>query len=96
MQIVYEESFSKSLLNILAFISKDKKSAAIKFKGILKEKIELLRLSPFMCEKSKYINNDNYRDLIFKGYTTIYKIEENKIKVLEIFKWEDRPFSSPS
>jgi len=92
LQIVYEESFSKSLLNILAFISKDKKSAAIKFKSNLKEKIELLRVSPFMCEKSKYINNDNYRDLIFKGYTTIYKIEENQIKVLEIFKWEDRPF----
>lgn len=93
MQIVYEESFSKSLLNILAFISKDKKSAAIKFKNNLKEKIELLRVSPFMCEKSKYINCENYRDLIFKGYTTIYRIEENKIKVLEIFKWEDRYFS---
>lgn len=93
MQIVYEESFSKSLLNILAFISKDKKSAAIKFKNSLKEKIELLRVSPFMCEKSKYINGEKYRDLIFKGYTTIYRVEENKIKVLEIFKWEDRSFS---
>lgn len=90
MKIVYEESFSKSLLNILAFISKDKKSAAIKFKKNLKEKIELLRVSPLMCEKSKFISDENYRDLIFKGYTTIYKIEENKIKVLEIFKWKDK------
>ena len=91
MQIIYEESFSKSLLSILTFISKDKKSSAIKFKNNLKEKTELLKLSPLMCRKSKYINNKNYRDLIFKGYTTIYKIEEEQIKVLDIFKWEDRP-----
>lgn len=90
MQIVYEERFSKSLLNILSFISKDKKSSAIKFKNNLKEKIELLRLSPFMCRKSKYIDDKNYRDLIFKGYTTIYKVEKEQIKVLDIFKWEDR------
>ncbi|WP_415395873.1 type II toxin-antitoxin system RelE/ParE family toxin [Sulfurimonas sp. CS5] len=90
MQIVYEESFSKSFLNILTFISKDKKSSAIKFKNNLKEKIELLKLSPLMCRKSKYIDNENYRDLIFKGYTTIYKIEEKQIKILDIFKWEDR------
>lgn len=91
MQIVYEESFSKSLLNIITFISKDKKSSAIKFKNDLKEKIELLKISPSMCRKSKYINNERYRDLIFKGYTTIYKIEENQIKVLDIFKWIDKP-----
>ena len=91
MQIIYEESFSISLLNILSFISKDKKSAAIQFKNNLKEKIELLKLSPLMCSKSKYINNENYRDLIFKGYTTIYKVEENKIKILDIFKWVDKP-----
>ena len=91
MQIVYEESFSKSLFQIITFISKDKKSSAVKFKNNLKEKIELLKLSPFMCRKSKYINNENYRDLIFKGYTTIYKIEEKQIKILDIFKWEDKP-----
>jgi len=91
LQIVYEESFSKSLFQIITFISKDKKSSAVKFKNNLKEKIELLKLSPFICRKSKYINNENYRDLIFKGYTTIYKIEEKQIKILDIFKWEDKP-----
>ncbi|MBA3025862.1 MAG: type II toxin-antitoxin system RelE/ParE family toxin [Sulfurimonas sp.] len=91
LKIVYEENFSKSLLNILTFISKDKKSAATTFKNNLKEKIGLLEFSPFMCEKSKYIDKPNYRDLIFKGYTTIYKVEENTIKILDIFKWENRP-----
>ena len=90
LQIIYEESFSKSLLNILTFIAKDKKSSAIKFKNDLKEKIKLLKFSPFMCRKSNYMDNENYRDLIFKGYTTIYKIDKHKIKILDIFKWEDR------
>jgi len=43
-----------------------------------------------MCRKSKYIDDTNCRDLIFKGYTTIYKIQEDQIKVLDIFKWENK------
>jgi len=43
-----------------------------------------------MCRKSLYFEDDSYRDLIFKGYTIIYKVEDDMIKVLDIFKWQER------
>ena len=90
MKIVIEIGFSEPLLIILATIAKDKKSASKKFNKDLKEKIELLLESPFMHRPSIYFEDIKYRDLIFKGYTIIYKVEDNEIRILDIFKWQDR------
>ncbi len=90
MKIVIETGFSEPLLGILTTIAKDKKSASRKFNKDLREKITLLRESPFMCRTSIYFKDKKYRDLIFKGYTIIYKVEDNEIRVLDIFKWQDR------
>ncbi len=90
MQIVIETSFSEPLFKILTTIAKDKKSASKKFNKDLKEKIDLLLEAPFMHRPSIYFDDKKYRDLIFKGYTIIYKVEDNMIKVLDIFKWQDR------
>ena len=90
MKIIIEIGFSEPLFKILTTIAKDKKSASKKFNKDLRDKIKLLRDSPFMCRESLYFRDMQYRDLIFKGYTIIYKVEENKIKVLDIFKWQDR------
>ncbi len=39
----------------------------------------------------RFIHKDKaYRDLIHQGYTVIYKVEEEKILILEIFKWQQR------
>ncbi len=82
--------YIKKLQQILIYIGYDKPSAAIKFEKELDKKILLLIKSPEMCTKSYYFNNDNYRDLIYQGYTVIYKIEKEKILILEIFKWQNR------
>lgn len=78
------------MLQILSTIAKDKKSASKKFNKDLKEKIKLLLASPFMGRPSIYFEDEKYRDLVFKGYTVIYKVEDNEIKILDIFKWQDR------
>lgn len=88
MQILFEQSFSDSLFKILKYIAKDKKTAALNFKKDLKQKIELLKNSPYMCNQSIYFDEHDYRDLTFKGYTIIYKVENKFIKVLDIFKWQ--------
>ena len=41
-----------------------------------------------MCRQSIYFEDKRYRDLTFKGYTVIYKVEEDMIKILDIFKWQ--------
>lgn len=52
MKIIIEIGFSEPLLKILTTVSKDKKSAAEQFNKDLKDKINLLLESPFMCRAS--------------------------------------------
>ncbi|GAB6044591.1 hypothetical protein JCM11957_01890 [Caminibacter profundus] len=40
-----------------------------------------------MYRKSIYFDDENYRDLIHKGYTIIYKIEKDKIIPIDNGKW---------
>lgn len=90
MKIIFEPLFSDGLLNILNYISKDKKSASLKFKKELKKKISDLKENPYIYRASYYFKDESYRDLIHHGYTIIYKVEDDTIMILEIFKWQDR------
>lgn len=90
MIIEKKPKFLKGLANILFYISKDKKSAAKNFEKELNELILNLSYFPKKYRKSYYFDDEAYRDLVYSGYTIIYKIEETKISVLEILKWQDR------
>ena len=82
--------FVRQLSAILKYISGDKKSAAIKFEKDLNALLGYLPNFPLKHRKSHYMNDEAYRDLIYKGYTVIYKVEFDKILILEIFKWQNR------
>ena len=92
MTIRYEEQFKNALREISLYIAKDKPTASQNFKKNLKSKIEDILDNPKMYRASYYFDDENYRDLIFKGYTTIYKIDskEDVVSVLDIFKWVDK------
>jgi len=47
---------------------------------------------PYRFRQSQYYENPNVRDLIFKGYTIPYLIDNDneKLVVLDIFKWSQR------
>jgi len=90
MNIIKDKKYSRHLYNILSYISKDKKSVALNFEKELDKKIENILIFPYKHRKSYYFEDENYRDLIFKGYTIIYKIDGQTIKILDIFKWQNR------
>ncbi len=90
MTIIKDKEYLSQLLNILRFIKKDKPSASKKFEKELENKIQNLSDFPYKFRASVYFNDEVYRDLIFRGYTVIYKVETNKILILEIFKWQNR------
>ncbi|HFU77745.1 MAG TPA: type II toxin-antitoxin system RelE/ParE family toxin [Epsilonproteobacteria bacterium] len=90
MRVVYEKQFRSALKDIVEYIKEDKVSASKLFKKELKEKFELVKENPKMYRASIYHKNEAYRDLVFMGYTAIYKIEDDVIKVLDIFKWVDK------
>jgi len=90
MIIVRDNYFSTQLYNILRTIARDKISAADTFEKQLNKKIQNIIDFPNQHRASYYFEDKAYRDLIYQGYTVIYKVEHERIIVLEIFKWQNR------
>ena len=90
MNIVYEKQFRRSFGQIVDYIAADKPTAARNFKKEMKNRFERIMDNPRMYRASVYFEDVNYRDMVYQGYTTIYKIDKNTIRVLDIFKWMDK------
>jgi plasmid stabilization system protein ParE len=92
MTIVRKREYIVALKVILSFISKDSKNRALHFKNQLDDKIDNLVNFPYKFSQSKNHSDKDVRDMIFKGYTITYLIQndKNKISILEIYKWIDR------
>ena len=90
MQIIYQPKFIHSFNNIWDYIAQDSKNRANKFKKEIKKLIEAIHLMPYKCRKSIYFDDESIRDLIYKGYTVVYKVDEKKsiITVLGIKKYK--------
>jgi len=87
MQIRRSRLFKEQFRHIVLHIAKDKKSAAKDFKNSLNSSIDNLQNFPYKYRKSYYHKDETIRDMTFKGYTIIYRIEEAKelIEILEMF-----------
>jgi len=74
--MIVQESvkFKKNLKNILIYISRDKKVAAVNFKNNLKKLIQNLKFMPYKYRKSYFYDDENIRDLIFKGYVILIQL----------------------
>ena len=92
MTIVKDEAFTTSLKSILRYIAKDGKARAGNFYSQLFASINTIPDMPYKYRKSLYRDDENVRDMVFKGYTIPYKvdIENQKIVLLDIFKWVER------
>lgn len=91
MYIKYSDRFIDRYLSVYNFISEDSQSRADEFEQKLKKAIVNTTNFPYKHRKSIYFDDDTIRDLIFKGYTIPFKIdeEENMIIVLSIVKYYD-------
>ena len=85
MQIKQQELFKNQFKVIFENIAKDKVSAAKKFKKDLFTVIKNIPNMPYKYRKSYYSADEKVRDMIFRGYTIVYKIYENYIVIVEIF-----------
>lgn len=90
LKIVYEEQFRAQLKSILDFIARDNMYAAKAFRNGLKARFEKIPEYPEFCPKSLYFDDETIRDMVFMGYTAIYRITPDEIRVLDIFKWQER------
>lgn len=47
--------------------------------------------NPYKHRKSIYFEDLTIRDLIFKGYTVVFRINENQIEVFGFVKYQKNP-----
>lgn len=94
MKIRFLESFKAKLNDQISYIAKDKPGVARRFKSELIVKIKEISAMPLRNRKSIFFNRDDIRDLIYKGYVIIYRIdkENNSIDVFGFTKYEEKPF----
>ena len=92
MQIIRDISYLQKLQSIMEFIAEDSVNQAIKFQVELDEIIDAIPNMPFKYRKSIYFNDNNIRDLIFKGYVVPYKIDtiKNQIIIIGINKYMEK------
>lgn len=91
MIINYEPRFINQFNDIWDFIADDSKNRADTFKTQLKGKIENLIYMPYKFRKSIYFEDENIRDLIYKGYVIPYEIDQKNdlINILGIVKYQN-------
>lgn len=75
MKVSFTEDFVLQLKEQIKYIAKDKPIAAKKFKTDLLKNLKKDLVNPFHFKKSIYFKEEKYRDYVFKGYTTIIRIE---------------------
>ena len=92
MQIIRDINYLQKLQSIMEFIAQDSLNQAIKFQVDLDEIIDDIPNMPFKYRKSIYFNDNNIRDLIFKGYVVPYKIDttKNQIIIIGINKYMEK------
>ena len=93
MKINRSARYIKELFKTLEYIAKDKISASEKFNIELDELINNLPSFPYKYRKSIYFNDKNIRDMIFKGYTIVYRIKpiKKEIEIVRIFNKNKPP-----
>ena len=92
MKLKISRSFLQKLDKQIDFIAKDKPGAARKFKHELLDRIKQIPEMPFKNRKSIFFDRDEIRDLTFKGYLVVYKVnpEAKEIEVFGFVKYEDK------
>lgn len=94
MKIKVLKSFRDKLNHQVEFIAKDKPGAARKFKTEILRRIKEIPQMPFKNRKSIFFEKDEIRDLVFKGYIIVYRINyaDDSIEVFGFTKFENNPF----
>ena len=86
-KVIIEPEAFQDLLNIKSYITEeDTLNKANQFISQLKKSIKTLDEMPQRCRKSHYTDTQDTHDLIYKKYTTVFQIIEDRVHVLTIFR----------
>jgi len=91
MKVVFKETFIIRIESQIEYISLDSPTRARKFKSDLLKRIKEIPTNPYRYRKSVYFEDETIRDLVFKGYTIVFRITEDNIEVFGIVKYQKGP-----
>jgi len=86
MKVIFKDTFINRLENQLEFIARNNPANSRKFKNDLFELIKAIPSNPRKHRKSIWFDDQNIRDLIFKGYTIVYRITDKTIEIFGFVK----------
>lgn len=91
MKIVFKDTFIIRLENQIEYISIDSPKRARKFKSEILNRIKEIPTNPYRYRKSIYFEEESIRDLIFKGYTIVFRIADENIEIFGFVKYQKEP-----
>ncbi|KAF2517799.1 type II toxin-antitoxin system RelE/ParE family toxin [Flavobacterium foetidum] len=91
MTIKISETFLELLKDQVRYIYKDKPKAALKFRRDFLKNIKKDLKHPFHFKKSRYFDDENIRDYVFKGYVAVYEVnpEKNMVVIFGFIKYKE-------
>ena len=89
MKVRILKSFSDKFNRQLQYISADKPLASKKFRKDVIVLIKKLSDFPYKHRQSIFFENEDIRNLIFKGYIIIYRVKNTDIEVFGFIKYEE-------
>jgi addiction module RelE/StbE family toxin len=86
MKIIWTKEALEKLTEIEDYISKDSPVRAARFVDQLVEHPELLSNNPRLGRMVPEIANPVIRELIFKKYRIVYRLNEESVEILTVFE----------
>ena len=86
MKIIWTQEALEQLIEIEDYISKDSEDRAERFVNQLIEHAELLSENPRLGRTVPEIANPTIRELIFKKYRIVYRLNEDSVEILTVFE----------
>ncbi len=90
MKILFKDTFISRLERQIQYISLDSPKIARKFYKELFIRIKEIPANPYRYRKSIYFNDEEIRDMIFKGYTKVFRINKQAIEIFGFVKFQEK------
>jgi plasmid stabilization system protein ParE len=89
MKIEFHPEFTAALIEQIRTIAEDKPRAAREFRQNVIAQCKSLVEMPYRCRKSIYYDDENVRDLVFRGYIIVYMIQEESIVIASLINQQN-------
>ncbi len=87
MSVTWSQESGENLVNIEEFIARDSVERAVRFVDALIDHTEaILTDNPRSGRSVPEIGNPDIRELIYRGYRIVYRLNDDRIELLTVFE----------